>query len=288
MNKMRICSVATTAVAFLVLANPAPALGDNACNAAQQDKSFKGNVASVDASGKTFSVKGLLFTRNFNIAADCKVSLEDKAAASLADLRPGQKVNVRYQDDNGVLIAMNIAQHDLAWTGHITAIDPARRLALKVGMITHNLAVAPDCAVILKGGQAGMWSNLQIGDTVHVIYEPVNGSHLARRIEQTSDMFIGTIQAVDATTRSIKVKAAFAEKKFNLADRCPIVINGKLNGGMGDLRIGEKVSLSYDNKDGVLVANRVSPMAGALAAEPAAPAPSQTAAANGLPPSYGY
>jgi hypothetical protein len=77
-------------------------------------------------------------------------------------------------------------------------------------------------------------------------------------------------------------------KKFNLADDCPIVVNGKLNGSWSDLRIGDRVSLNYDNEDGVLVANRVSPMTGTVSAAPAAPAPSQTAKAGNQPPPYGY
>ena len=156
---------------------------------------------------RTFSVKGLFFTRNFNTATDCKVSLQDKPVASLAELRPGQKVDVRYDENNGVLIARQIAQHDLIYTGHITAIDPAARtLTLKEGVTTHNLAVAPDCAVVMKDDKWAALSSLQVGDAVQVIYEPVKGLHMASRIEQKSEMFVGTIEAVDATTRSVKAK----------------------------------------------------------------------------------
>ena len=100
--------------------------GNDSCNAAQKEKPSTGNVIAVDAPDKTISVKGLFFTRNFNTATDCKVSFQDKPDASLAELRPGQKVDVRYEDNNGVLIARQIAQHDLIFAGHITAIDRRR------------------------------------------------------------------------------------------------------------------------------------------------------------------
>jgi len=287
MKTMRTCTAATALVALLSLAQASPAADNGSCNAAMKEKTFTGDVTAVDAPEKTLSVKGFWLTRNFNTAADCKVSLGDKAAA-LAELRPGQRVDVRYESDNGVLIARSIAQHDLAYTGRITAIDPAaHKLSVKEGLLTHDLAIAPDCEVSLKGNQAGTWANLQVGDAIRVCYETPNGPHIARRIEQTGDMFTGTIQAVDATSRTIKVEGAHGERKFNLADSCPIVINGRLNGGMSDLRIGDRVSLSYEDRNGVLVANRVSPM-NAATAEPAAPAPSQTAKTVTQPPFYGY
>jgi hypothetical protein len=288
MKTMRTYTVARAAVALIGLAWANPSLGDDSGNAAQKEKSFKGNVAAVDAQDRTFSVKGLFFTRNFNMASDCKVSLQDKSVASLVELRPGQKVDIRYDENNGVRIARQIAQHDLIHTGHITAIDPAARtLTLKEGVTTHNFAVAPDCAVVLKDDKWAALSSLQVGDAVHVIYEPVKGLQMASRIEQKSEMFVGTIEAVDAITRSVKAKDFLSEKKFNLADDCPIVIHGKLNGSLSDLRIGDRASISYDNQDGVLVANRVRPMTGTLAAAPAAPPPSQTAKAGNQPPHYG-
>ncbi|MGD0816277.1 MAG: DUF5666 domain-containing protein [Verrucomicrobiota bacterium] len=290
MKTIRICTAAAAAVALMSLAQVSRASG-NECSAARKEKSFTGNVTAVDPQDKTFSVKGLFFTRNFSMAADGRVFLENKPGASLAELRPGQRVLVHYENDNGVLIAMGVSQHDLTYTGRITAIDPAARtLALRDGLMTHDLAIAPDCAVVLKGDQAGTWGNLLIGDTVQVCYEQAGSSHIARRIQEQSAMFVGTIQAVDATTKSIKVEAAHGEKQFHLADSCPIVINGRLNGGMSDLRIGDRVSLSYDERDGVLVANRVSPMTGAIAAEPAAPAPAQSAKTTPQQPNtfYGY
>jgi Cu/Ag efflux protein CusF len=153
-----------------------------------------------------------------------------------------------------------------------------RKLTLKENMSTRNLVVAPDCAVVMNNDKPGMLSDLQIGDAVQVVYEPVNGSHMASRIEQKSEMFVGTVEAVDATTRTVKAKDFLSEKRFNLADDCPVVVNGKPDGSLGDLRIGDRVTFNYENTDGVLVANRISPTPATI---PAAPAPAQTAKASG-------
>jgi hypothetical protein len=47
------------------------------------------------------------------------------------------------------------------------------------------------------------------------------------------------------------------EKKFKLADECQIVVEGKSDAGLGGLRIGDQVAFSYEDADGVLVANRI-------------------------------
>ena len=81
-------------------------------------------------------------------------------------------------------------------------------------MTTHNLTIAPDCAVVMKDDKWAALSSLQVGDAVQVIYEPEKGSHMASRIEQKSEMFVGTIEAVDATTRSVKAKDLLSEKQI--------------------------------------------------------------------------
>ena len=298
MNKMRTYTVAAAAVTILSLAGASRTIGAPSpaasCNAADNQKTFKGNVTAVDVPEKTVSVKGFFFTRTFNMANDSRVSLQDKPEASLAELRPGQRVDIRYENDNGVLIAKNIVQREFSYTGHITAIDPAARtLTLREGVTSRNLAIAPDCAVVMKDNKSAGLNSLQPGDAVRVIYTPMNGTRTATRIEQNSATFVGTVAAIDSTTRSVKIKDSHAERKFNLADNCPIVINGKMNGDLSDLRIGDRVSLSYDNEDGVLVANRLSPLTATSASQPSAPAPSQSSGTAGNPPQsrplgYGY
>jgi len=293
MKTMGIYTAATIAGALLGLGCASQALGDSyssdntTCNAthAQRNKIFKGSVTAVNTGDKTISVRGFLFPRHFDMASDCRVSLQDKAVASLADLRPGQQVDIRYEDDNGVLIAKGIAQHDLGMTGHIAAIDPATgTLLVRHGLMTREFTLAPNCALVIKDNKMPRLNNLQIGDAVYVVYEPANGAKVARRIVENSSTFMGTIAAIDPASRIVKVTDGHGEKMFSLADNCPIVINDKLGASLSSLQVGERVELKYDNADGVLVANRVSPLP---AAAPAAPAPAQTAA-NTQWHDYGY
>ena len=73
-----------------------PTRGDESASV-QKDKIFKGTVTAMDQGQKTVSVKDFWGTKTFNVGNTCAVSLQDQPSASLADLRPGQKVEVGYK-----------------------------------------------------------------------------------------------------------------------------------------------------------------------------------------------
>ena len=237
------------------LTSASPVNGDEPATV-QKDKIFKGTVTAVDQKEKTISAKDFWGAKFFNVGNTCAVSLEDQPSASLADLRPGQKVEISYENAQGVPVADRIAQHNLVFTGYINAIDPAKRtLTVKHGGFTRNFALADDCTVVIKDDNTKTLDDLKVGHTVNVIYESANDSLLARRIEQKSPTFTGTIKAIDAETRTVKAKDMLAEKTFHLADGCQIVVGGKLGGSLSDLRIGDRFAFTYEDMDGVLVAD---------------------------------
>jgi Cu/Ag efflux protein CusF len=226
-------------------------------NVSQKSHDFKGTLVSLDSTDGTMSVKSFWRTRTFNLTDNCKVSLEDKPQAALNDLRPGQKIEVFYQSMDGVLIARHINQQNLVFKGRVTAFDANQRtLSVKHTGLTRDFALAADCPV-KKQGVALPLKDLRMGQIVSVVYEPNGDSYVARRIEQQDHEFSGTIQAIDSQTRTVKAKSMLNERKFNLTDDCKIIIAGQAEARLRDLRIGDRVSLSYEDRDGVLVANRI-------------------------------
>jgi Cu/Ag efflux protein CusF len=261
MKTMFTRAATSLAVVIVGLVWASPTFADDAALAAAEratDKLYKGTVTAIDAVEKTVSVKGTLFSKTFNASDACKVSLEDKPEAALSDLRVGQKVEVRYQNAQGVLVAAQILQHNLTMKGHITKIDPDKRLiAVKSGMSTRELRVADNCSVLLKDKRVGTLENLKVGHTINLAYDPADGALTARKIEQKAETFVGTIQALDAGTKTVKARSLMSERKFNLAAGCRIVVANKPDASLRDLRIGDKVEFSYEDADGVLVANRI-------------------------------
>jgi Cu/Ag efflux protein CusF len=221
-------------------------------------KTFKGDVSAVLEKEKIVLVKGAVFKKTFNASANCTLSFENKPRGSWADLRPGQKVEVSYEDADGILVAQSIAQYDPDFTGYITAIDTAKRsVTVKHGRFSRNFLIPESCRVIVRGADSGSLNALKIGHTIVVDYEKRGEALLAQRIQQNSPSFVGSITAIDTGLKTVKARNLLDERRFSLGDDCRIVVNGKTDGELSDLRIGERVTFTYEDVNGVLVANRI-------------------------------
>jgi Cu/Ag efflux protein CusF len=234
------------------------AYGDTA-PAAAKEKTMKGEATVVDQTEKTVSIKNFWgSTRKFNVADDCKVSLQNKAQASLPDLRPGQRLEINYEDAQGVLVAHQIAQRNVSFTGHVKAIDPEKHTVTLRGHVTDKtFLIADNCKVTLRDEKSGTLTDVQPGHRVTVVYETPNGTVIARQIAQTSETFSGALTAIDLNDRTLKAKAFLNGKKFNVANDCSIMINGKPDAKLSDLKLGDKLVFSYDDVNGVNIVNRI-------------------------------
>jgi hypothetical protein len=65
------------------------------------------------------------------------------------------------------------------------------------------------------------------------------------------------LSAIDVPARTVKARHLLGNKRFNLADGRAIVLNGNGPGQLSDLRIGQKVTFSYEERDGVNMVNRI-------------------------------
>lgn len=249
-------SVATLAAVF-GLSWASLAFADSS-TAAANAKTSNGVLAGVDQKEKTVQIKTFWGTRKFNLANDCKVSLQDKSDASLTDLRPGQKVEVSYESVQGVPVAHQIAQQNMAFTGVVKSMDPAKRtMTLRSRMLDKTFWIADNCQVVLRDDKSGELKDVQPGHRVTVTYETPDNAEIAREIAQTSETFTGALTAIDLNDRTLKAKAFMSAKKFNLADDCQILVGDKQDAKLSDLRLGDKLVLSYDEDNGVNIVNRI-------------------------------
>jgi len=237
------------------------ASADQAATAARPEKSCTGTVASVDPKEHVLSVKGwTMMNKSFNVGANCAYHQLDKNNATVNDLRAGEKVTVSYQVVHGVLIADRVAQEPMRFEGMVKAIDTEKHtLTLHQGMSDKELRLAEDCKIALRNGKMGTFADIKVGNQVTATYETPGNKPVARQIAQTSLAFSGTLTAIDLGDKTVKAKAALGSKKFNLADNCTIVINGKPDGKLADLKPNDKLVFSYDEINGVNVVNRIGP-----------------------------
>jgi hypothetical protein len=70
--------------------------------------------------------------------------------------------------------------------------------------------------------------------------------------------YSGTITAVDAKEKVVKVQGYVLTKTFQLADNCELKLGEKKEASLGDFRPGQRVDVVYRDASGVLVASRIS------------------------------
>ena len=251
--------VALTAVALATAITSAKA--DEVTRPAGPERTYNGRIMSVDAQNRTVTVKSwMLSKKEFNLGDNCAYEMVDNRNGTVTDLRPGEKVIVRYQIANGVRIIDRVSQEPVRFTGTVAEIDPTNHtLMLHKPGLDKPMELSGNCRVILKNERTGEISNIRPGDHVTVTYETPDGVPTAREIAQTSAEFTGKLTAIDLSDQTVKASDTFSTKKFNLANNCSILVNGHNDGKLSELEPNQRLVFSYDTVNGVNVVNRIAP-----------------------------
>jgi hypothetical protein len=102
-------------------------------------------------------------------------------------------------------------------------------------------------------------SSIKPGDHVTVVYGSPSGPDVVCQIAQTSISFAGSVVAIDVPHRTFSIEGTFGQKQFSLANDCSIVMEGRNDAPLMDLRPGQRLTVNYDEVNGVNVANRIAP-----------------------------
>jgi Cu/Ag efflux protein CusF len=245
-------------VSSLLGAGALRANADNPATPEAEGETSSGTIAMVDADAKTVKVKGLLFSKTYHVGDNCEFELGTKKDGAISDLRPGQKVTLRYAEVGGVRVANRIEQEEQRFHGTVKFFDLKNHtLTVKDFTSTRMFKVPDSCHVTIRDGKEGTLEDIKVGHQVSVIYESPNDGPIARGIEQKSLTHTGSLSAIDSTDRSIKIGHLLGDKRFNLADRCTIIVDGNDRAKLSELGLGDEVILSYEDVNGVNVVNRI-------------------------------
>ncbi len=258
MKTIALCSYTAVVIAVTAATGTVGALADQPPVATGHVKHWTGTVVSVSPKDHVIRVKEFLLSKEFNLGNSCAYTFVDKAGGTAEDLRPGQKVKVAYENHRGVLVADQVAQEPMRFEGKVRAMDPQQHtITMRHHELDKTFQIGSDCGVTLHHDKPGTLANVQPGERVTITYETPGGVATARQIAQTSELFTGALTAIDLSERTVKAKALLGTKRFNLADGYTIVLGGKPAGHMNDLKPGDKITVSYDEVNGVNVADRI-------------------------------
>ncbi len=249
---------AIVCVFILMTMVPGSALANEPAMNITSDINCVGTITFVDPQKSMLVVRGYVSTKTFNLGSSCIYVLINNRIGTINDLSDGQKVKVFYQDANGVLAADRVEQQSQDFEGRVTAIDSTNRtLALSGRWSDKTFEMASNCLVVLHNNPSGPVADIQTGNHVVVNYEILGKTPVAWQINDTSDFYTGTLTGLDPANRWISATALFGTKMFRVADTCAIVVNGKPDGQLSDLKPGEQASFGYDDINGVNVANHI-------------------------------
>lgn len=156
------------------------------------ERNYTGVVTCVDTNEQIFRIKrSLLPAKQFAYGDKCEItllySILKNGVGTSADLRPGEKVTVGYQDSHGVHIADRIEQQPMQFSGTVKELNPERhRLTLRRWILNKRMNIAPDCITVLDGDKACTLDDIHSGDHVVVIYETPGGNLMAWQITKTN------------------------------------------------------------------------------------------------------
>ena len=154
----------------------------------EQARSCSGTIQSVDAKSMKLTMEQELFRtipehKTVRIASECKVTLNNGDSGSIADLRPGDKITVKYDLRDGKAMAYGVREKTADVVGTLEAIDlPARTVKAEGRFREMPFDLANDCRIIANGSKEAQLKDLELGEKYRFTYEDLNGVSVLYRI----------------------------------------------------------------------------------------------------------
>ena len=250
-----------------------------AANAKLEGHTTQGTVATVDAKGKTLKLHGWLGSLrslNFHLAEGATVMTGQSKTAAPEDLKTGMEVRVHYKRVDGVRVATHIEQRLHEDTSFVKSVDlTTQQLTVERARLGKTFWLTEDTRILAHGKPAKL-ADLKPGQRVTVNYVRNGVALVAKSVNDPSELFSGTIEAINAEQGSVTMKYLLSRRTFALGADCRIVVDDSPKATLRDLRIGDRATISYRDVQGVLIAMRVTRNA-------SAPAPPEDTTAA-LPP----
>ncbi|HEX5397878.1 MAG TPA: hypothetical protein VFY06_02385, partial [Verrucomicrobiae bacterium] len=140
-------------------------------------------VKALDPAAHTLTLHLGGFDETFQIADHCRIKLRDDKSGTLDSIQTGDHVTVTYEKPDGKLVAHQIAQTSLEFTGSLTAVDLENRtLTASETFGSKQFAVGDHCAILINGKPGGRLDDLKLNEKLVLNYDEINGVNVVNRI----------------------------------------------------------------------------------------------------------
>jgi hypothetical protein len=272
---------AAVCVSILAMTASLKLSADPAATVSQSGETNAGIITAIDLKDHMLDVKN----KKFNLSDTCTCTIVGKDNGSLDDLRQGQRVVVSYHHitnavavdrtqqelrtsdlrsggqriqinnyfyTNDLLVADHVQQELMTCNAIVRTNDLTEHtLTLRFVLLNQAFQVPDDCKVTLHDGRSGSIADIQSGNYVEVTYETPGDADVAHEIVQTNTTFMGKLMTVNPTNRTITAATLFDTRELHPADDCVIILSGKTNAQLSDLKLYGKFVFSYNYIDGV-------------------------------------
>jgi hypothetical protein len=152
----------------------------------------------------------------------------------------------------------SITAKEKTYSGTISVVNANDKMVTVHGWLrTKKFVLADDC-VLSSGGKRDLaLGDFRPGQKVDVNYKDASGVLVANRITQEKLLFMGEVTALDQNSRTLTVQQGGTTRVFTLGDNCNILLSGNNKGALEDVRVGGRVTVTYETPQNLLLARTI-------------------------------
>jgi len=150
------------------------------------------------------------------------------------------------------------AKSDKAWTGTVVSVAPNERvLDVKGFLFRKQFNLGDSCRYDMVGQEQGTIGDLRPGQRITVSYQNANGVLVADRVTQEPLRETGMVKSVDPNAHLLTLHVGMMDKTYQLPESCGVMLRGDKAGALGDIRVGDHVTVTYEVPGGQPVARDI-------------------------------
>lgn len=132
-----------------------------------------------------------------------------------------------------------------------------RTITLKRAFFKKTFNLGDNCVIAAPEKPRASLQDLQHGEWTTVEYREVEKVPVAAKVKQSLATVSGSITAIDRDKRLLKVDTGMFVRNYAVAGDCKVRLHDGESGRLGDLQIGQHVTVAWAKAEGTDIARRI-------------------------------